>query len=283
MYDRLNHVNVSVSYPATLSLMEQVSSMHTIPLRKWIEDGAVIKFWGDNVDKKRKVRDVRSDHQGEMVHMYSILVGKSRTPAPSLSHSGHVSKLSQVPTSNFLPTCEDVNKVKANLIIIVSRVLTQYITALIPLSKAIPKHIIHQYSTEMSKKSEVVVLDVLMKNETKHADMIAIMNTMQDYLGSDYNEERRVLSGGDQVTCERQIGSQKHMMCGNTPKERLQVLEPVVEDWHCLVSLLGVSNYIYNIISTQYTHRHMYMYLIIVLVCKLPLSGDMEELLSQIS
>ena len=35
-----------------------------------------------------------------------------------------------------------------------------------------------------------------MKNETKHADMIAIMNKMQDYLGSDYDEERRVLSEG---------------------------------------------------------------------------------------
>ena len=199
------------------SLMEQVSSMHTLPLGKWTEDGAVIKFGGDNVDKQCKVRDVRSDNQGEMLHMYSVLVGKSRTPAPSLSHSSHVSKLSQVPSSSFLPTCDDVHKVKANLVIIVSRVLTQYITALTPLSKAIPKHITHRYSTEMSKKSEVVVLDVLMKNETKHADMIDIMNTMQDYLGSDYDEERRVLSGGDQVTCERQIGSQKHMMCGNTP------------------------------------------------------------------
>ena len=231
---------MAISYPATLSLMEQVSSMHAIPLRQWIEDGAVVKFWGDNVDKKQKVRDVRSDNQGEMLHMYSVLIGKSRTPAPALSHSGHVSKLSEVPSTNFLPTCEDVSKVKANLVIIISRVLTQYIKSLTPFSKAIPKHIPHEYSTEMSKKSEVVVLDVLMKNETKHADMIAIMNTMQEYLGSDYDEERRILSGGDQVTYERQLGSQKHMMCGNTTKERLQILEPVVEDWHCLVSLLGV-------------------------------------------
>ena len=238
----MNHVNVCISYPAILSLMEQVSSMHTIPLRKWIADGAVIKFWGDNVDKKRKVRDARSDNQGEMVHMYSVLVGKSCTPAPQLSHTGHISKLSQVPSTMILPTCDDVNKVNSNLIIIVSRVLTQYLSALTPLSKAIPKHITHQYSTEMSKKSEVVVLDALMKNETKHADMIAIMNTMQEYLGSDYDEERRVLSGGDQVTYyEPQIGSQKHMMCGNTPREWLEVVEPVVEDWHCLVSLLGVS------------------------------------------
>ena len=78
----------------------------------------------------------------------------------------------------------------------------------------------------MLKKSEVVVLDVLMKNETEHADMIAIMNTMQEYLGSDYDEERIILSGADQVTCEHQIASQKHV-CGNTPRERLQVLEPV--------------------------------------------------------
>ena len=62
--------------------------MHTIPLAKWIADGAVIKFWGDNVDKNQKARDVRSDHQGEMVHMFSVLAGKSRTPASQLSHDG---------------------------------------------------------------------------------------------------------------------------------------------------------------------------------------------------
>ena len=243
-YERLNHVNVCVSYPATLALMEQVSTMHSIPLKKWIEDGEVIKFWGDNVDKQRKVRDVRSDHHGQMIHMYSVLVGKSRTPAPELSHSGQLSMISQAPSEMFLPTCDDVNKVKSTLAILVSRVLTQYISGLAPFSKAIPKHIVHRYSTEMSKKSEVVVLDVLMKNETKHTDMIAIMNAMHEYLGSEYNVQRRVLSGGDLLTYERQVGSQKNMMCGDTPRERLALLEPVVEDWHCLVSLLEVRHWI---------------------------------------
>ena len=86
LYDRLNQVNVCMSYPATLSLMDEVSNMHTVPLRQWITDGEVFKFWGDNVDKKQKVRDVQSDHQSQMVHMFSILVGKSHTPATSLSH-----------------------------------------------------------------------------------------------------------------------------------------------------------------------------------------------------
>ena len=71
--------------------------------------------------------------------------------------------------------------------------------------------------------------------------MIDIMTTMQNYLGSDYCEERRLLSGGDQLTCERQFGAQRHVMDGNTVRERLGILQPVTEDWHCMVCLLSVS------------------------------------------
>ena len=88
-------------------------------------------------------------------------------------------------------------------------------SALAPLRKLIEAHIKHKYSSEMSKKSDVIVLDVLMKDQTKHS----IKETMQNYRGKEYDEKRRVLSGGDLLTCERQQGSQKHMMCGNTFRE----------------------------------------------------------------
>ncbi len=71
--------------------MDELSLSHTVPLKKWLEEGAVFKFWGDNVDKQR---DLRADNKGEMVHMFSILVGCSRTPAPELPYSGgHLSVL----------------------------------------------------------------------------------------------------------------------------------------------------------------------------------------------
>ena len=59
-------------------------------------------------------------------------------------------------------------------------------------------------------KSEVIVLDVLIKSEAKHGDMIDIIKCRQGYLGENYPYERRVLSGGDQLTCERQVGAQRH-------------------------------------------------------------------------
>ena len=220
--------------------MDDVGKLHTVPIQTWIKETAVLKFWGDNVDKKRNVRDYRSDHQGEMLHMYSILVGRSRTPAPELQHTGQLSKLREYPNSLFLPQKGDVLAVKSNLVILVSRILTQYFPAMAFLATIVPKHILHRYSREMSEKSEVVVLDILMKNETTHKDMHDIMHVMQGYLGENYPQERRVVSGGDHLTCERQIGAQRIMMDGDTPQERLDIFEPVAEDWHCQQCIIMV-------------------------------------------
>lgn len=240
MYTRLNHVGVCVSYKHTLSLADEVSKLHTLPLAQWIANDIPIKFCGDNVDKKVGVRDVRSDHQGAMIHMYSILAGRSRTPANHLSRSGCVASLMSLPAPSFLPTSDDIQAVKSNLVMLVSMILTKYIHGLSPLSKVVPKHILHKYSKEMSSKSEVIMLDVLMKNETKHSDMIDIMKRMQEYLGQDYHTRRRVPSGGDQLTCERQVGARRHVMDGDNERDSLGLLEPVTEDWHCLLCFLMV-------------------------------------------
>ena len=237
-------MNVCLSYNTTLTLIQDISKDHTPPLQQWIADDIIFKFWGDNVDKKKKVRDVRSNHQGDMLHMYSILAGKSRTPEKSLTRTGTVASLKSLSSISFLPTREDVLIVKNNLVILVSRILTQYIQGLSCLAKAVPQHITHRYSKEMSSKSEVVVLDILMKNENYHSDMVEIMTTMQDYLGSEYPSDRRVTSGGDHLTCERQLGAQRHMMDGDTPRDRLELLEPQAEDWHCLVCVCAWSKYI---------------------------------------
>ena len=224
-----------------MRLVDEISKHHDVPVQKWIESGAVFKFIGDNVDKKRGVRDIRSDHSGDMLHMYSVLAARSRLPSLQLQWHGQVAELTTIPWKEFLPSETDVQLVKGNLVVVVSRLLTHYIKALSPLSKSVPQHIKHCYSQQMSRRSEVVVLDVLLKNETCHSDMVDIMQSMQAYLGDNYPASQRVASGGDYLTCEHQLGSQRHLMDGDTPQDRLQLLEPQSEDWHCLLAMLTVS------------------------------------------
>ena len=57
----------------------------------------VHKFFGDNVNKKRKRRDQWSD----MVNMFSVLASRSRTPAPELSHRGTLGKVSDFSPNAF--------------------------------------------------------------------------------------------------------------------------------------------------------------------------------------
>ena len=125
------------------------------------------KFVGDNVDKKKGVRDIRADNHGEMKHMFSILAVRSRVPS-HLAICGPGLDLAGLSSSMVLPTSQDVQKIKKNLVILVSRILCRYIKSLSSFSSVVHAHIPHEYSKEMACKSETAVLDVLSKNEAKH-------------------------------------------------------------------------------------------------------------------
>ena len=172
-----------MSYPATLRLVEQISELHQVPIQKWLENGIILEFIGDNVNKKKRVRDERSDNQSEMVNMYSILAVKSRLPTLSLPKIGVVANLKSISWKSFVPSSNDVLCVKHNLVVIVCRMLMKFFRDLIPLAKSVPAHILHKYSGEMAKKSEDAVIEVLLKDETRHSDIIDIMSFTQDCLG----------------------------------------------------------------------------------------------------
>ena len=146
--------------------------------------------------------------------MYSILAGRSCVQASELG------VLLQLSADMFLPTSEDFAAMWSNLVVLINRIITRYINGLLVLSKSVPQHIQHKYFAEMGRKSEVIVLDVLMKNEASRSDMIDIMKCMHDYLGKEYDTKMRVPSGGDQLTCERQVGAQRHTMDVGTIHDR---------------------------------------------------------------
>ena len=137
---------------------------------------------GDNDDNKRGVRDIRSDHQGEIKQMYSLLAIKARVkPPPSLDFIPP--DVRSISVSHFLPSETDLAALRCNLVVLVSRFLCDYIKVLKPHKRSVAEHILHAHSFEMADKSEVVVLDFLHKNETKSADMIDIMKRAAGLLG----------------------------------------------------------------------------------------------------
>ncbi len=136
----------------------------------------VSSSWGTsyNVAKNKGVRDIRSDHHGELVQMYSLLAVKGRVKGPPPVSTFSPPNLGSLKLTHFLPTKADVAGIQENLVILVSRILCEYIKPLQRYKRCVVSHIKHPLSTEMATKSEVAVLDVLHKNEAKAADMIDI-------------------------------------------------------------------------------------------------------------
>ena len=242
---------MSLSYTGTLKVVQHLSELQKIPLTDWLKEGAPVKYISDNVNKQKKVRDIRSDHQCKM-HMYSILVTKGRVSLPEndveTTSPCQLDKLKSISPATFLPSKEHVLALRGSLKVLVARILCKYITCLASLSKQVPQHVSHENMESMALKSEVFFVDVLMKNEAVHADMVDIMEYMQDRLGEEFST-CKVLSGGDQLTCERQANAQRHRMDGDSTRDRLQLLEPMCEDWHALMCFMKVKYCMLKILS----------------------------------
>ena len=155
------------------------------------------------MEKMKSVRDIRSDHHGKLHHMYSMVAVKARVTPPPFSTPFVRPNLIALPSHTFLPTQSDISKLELHLSILVSRILCDHMPPFLHLSKLIPKHIYHTHSNEMSQPSEAVVIDVLHRNEAKNDDMLIIMKTMQSYMSVGNHKGPILLSGGDQLTCER--------------------------------------------------------------------------------
>ena len=133
-----------------------------------------------------------------------------------------------------------MHDININLTVLVCKILCRHIKCLSPFSMVVPEHITHAHYSEMCERSETFFLDALMKNEAKHSDMVDIMHIQQSYLGEDFPDIDKVLSGGDQLTCERQCCAQMHVLDGDTSRDQLQLLEPVSEDWHAIMCFMTV-------------------------------------------
>ena len=124
-----------MSYTATLKVVDEISDHHTAPLQTWLVANVPIKFVGDNVQKFKGVRDVRSDHQKSMLHMYSMLVVRGRVSDSSLASTGSTLDLSAMKPEAFLPTEDKVSDLRMNICVLISRVFCTYIKCLKPLKK----------------------------------------------------------------------------------------------------------------------------------------------------
>ncbi len=72
-----------------------------------------------------------------------------------------------------------------------------------------------------------------------------------------YDDFHYILTGGDLLTTARARGSQRIRKCGERPKDRLEGILPVCEDWHAKMCLLGVSCFLCTLLLRIVNHLNI--------------------------
>jgi len=108
----------------------------------------------DNIDKDVKPRYMRVDSQTKSLHYVQIYSVKDRIDFSSLSES---TKAGEMCLYDILPSTKDYQELKDNFAILLARVMTDNLSFFSENFKGlVQRHVPHQYSYEMSTKSEVV-------------------------------------------------------------------------------------------------------------------------------
>ncbi len=99
---------------------------------------------------------MRSDYQARSLHYFHSYAVRDRINTENFDDMPSAPDISQVNLDLILPTTHDVHDMYSNMSVLIARVLKKYMPFFKKYGSAVGRHIMHQYSEEMSKKSCVV-------------------------------------------------------------------------------------------------------------------------------
>jgi hypothetical protein len=132
----------------------------------------------DNVQFQARRKVTTKNNKGEFHIMALAFAAKDRVDGNlQLTGTNTTSPACSLPAETFLPIVSDVDNIKNYMAIILKRVAVRYLPSLHHLQRSVTKHVEHEYSTDMTKKSDTVNLGVLEGNPSKTPDTIAFWTT----------------------------------------------------------------------------------------------------------
>ena len=116
----------------------------------------VVRLVGDNIDHELHARIQAKEHSNQSIHWTHQYAIRDSVTDPLLDNTKPQKSLDDLQLVELLPTPDVQARLKRSWAILVSRVLTKHLKEFQFLRKVVINHIPHPFSSESSKKSEIV-------------------------------------------------------------------------------------------------------------------------------
>ena len=182
LYVQCQKMGFSLSHTSKMNMLDLIGGHFSDKLVEEVRCWKKIQGTGENWDMKIHVHDMLSTNQNTDLHYFASNLIVERVTSENLSNVSQQLKISSLHNTAFLLDSNETNKLRDDIKVLVGRVLLQKIPHLSFLKHVIPNHIAHPYKKEMSKKSIIVPLPMMMKDEKKYEDIVDILDGYEQHL-----------------------------------------------------------------------------------------------------
>ena len=144
-----------------------------------------------------------------------------------------------LPVMTFLPSDDDYDVLRARMIVVAMRMLRTHLTYCV--EAEVEDHIEHEYSEQMSQKSELVNLGLFNANPSSNEGVTAIMGHLQEYCPQSEDNVIPILCNGDGLSIERMRTSKEKRCRTPTHLSRLEGIVPSPQEFHAEALFTQVS------------------------------------------
>ena len=157
-----------------------------------IKDFKTLRGTGDNWDIRILRSHMTKEIQNEDIHLFASNLLVNRVSFFHLPNEDPKRDLETCPNSVFTVNLNELKILKENFKVLVSRICIQTFPKFKFLNKVTPKHILHQFSDEMAKKSTIITLPIINANESSYNDCVKILRKYENWIFDIYKRAGRI-------------------------------------------------------------------------------------------
>ena len=179
-----NKLCLTLSSTSKINILDECKEQNKETAARCIQKCPLCFLVGDNCDIRIQTNHQASDHQVQDCHYFAILLIFSRM-------ANELVQLSNVPphiipenieVSSVLLTDLEKRQLLSSYKVLFGRLMVKKFKAFQWMDRILPKHIPHQHTDVMARKSTIIPMRILLKNEAKYEDCVMILDETEDIL-----------------------------------------------------------------------------------------------------
>ena len=188
----MNKYGICTSSSSKYTILDEIGNHFLDHAIELVKAGKKFVLVCDNIDWEERVHDMRSDHQNKSVHAVATTLVFDRVKSDYLPDNGSQQQLQNTDLNRLVEMSgEDLECLRLRYRVFIVRHLKEHFKCFNKIDKLLPEKTYCSHREDMSKKSDVITMPILMKDEKKYSDCVSILDTFEDWVHKIYSAADR--------------------------------------------------------------------------------------------